>query len=115
MKSKGCDNYEAFYRWSLTNRNEFWEDMAKELHWFKPWQTAFTGTEKPFFNWFVDCKFNIVYNCLDRHMQTPTRSKVAYYWEGDRGATRTITYQELFVMPNRLANGLQNLGVKMGG
>ena len=114
MKSKGFDNYEDFYRWSLANRNEFWEDMAKELHWFKPWQTTFTWTEKPFFNWFVDGKFNIVYNCLDRHMQTPTRSKVAYYWEGDLGATRTITYQDLFVMTNRLAKGLQNLGVKKG-
>jgi len=114
MKSKGFDNYEDFYRWSLANRNEFWEDMAKELHWFKPWQTTFTWTEKPFFNWFVDGKFNIVYNCLDRHMQTPTRSKVAYYWEGDLGATRTITYEDLFVMTNRLAKGLQNLGVKKG-
>jgi len=114
MKSKGFDNYEDFYRWSLANRNEFWEDMAKELHWFKPWQTTFAWTEKPFFNWFVDGKFNIVYNCLDRHMQTPTRSKVAYYWEGDLGATRTITYQDLFVMTNRLAKGLQNLGVKKG-
>ena len=114
MKSKGFDNYEDFYRWSLANRNEFWEDMAKELHWFEPWQTTFTWTEKPFFNWFVDGKFNIVYNCLDRHMQTPTRSKVAYYWEGDLGATRTITYQDLFVMTNRLAKGLQNLGVKKG-
>jgi len=114
MKSKGFDNYEDFYRWSLANRNEFWEDMAKELHWFKPWQTTFAWTEKPFFNWFVDGKFNIVYNCLDRHMQTPTRSKVAYYWEGDLGATRTITYEDLFVMTNRLAKGLQNLGVKKG-
>ena len=114
MKSKGFDNYEDFYRWSLANRSEFWEDMAKELHWFKPWQTTFTWTEKPFFNWFADGKFNIVYNCLDRHMQTPTRSKVAYYWEGDLGATRTITYQDLFVMTNRLAKGLQNLGVKKG-
>jgi acetyl-CoA synthetase len=114
MKSKGFDNYEDFYRWSLANRNEFWEVMAKELHWFEPWQTTFTWTEKPFFNWFVDGKFNIVYNCLDRHMQTPTRSKVAYYWEGDLGATRTITYQDLFVMTNRLAKGLQNLGVKKG-
>jgi acetyl-CoA synthetase len=114
MKSKGFDNYEDFYRWSLAHRNEFWEDMAKELHWFKPWQTTFTWTDKPFFNWFVDGKFNIVHNCLDRYMQTPTRSKVAYYWEGDGGATRTITYEDLYIMTNRLAKGLQNLGVKKG-
>src|SRR2546422_6132439 len=54
MESKGFDNYEDFYRWSLAHRNEFWEDMAKELHWFEPWQTTFTWTERPFFNWFVE-------------------------------------------------------------
>jgi acetyl-CoA synthetase len=114
MKSKGFDNYEDFYRWSLAHRNEFWEDMAKELHWFEPWQTTFTWTDKPFFKWFADGKFNIVYNCLDRYMQTPTRSKVAYYWEGDGGATRTISYEDLYLMTNRIAKGLQNLGVKKG-
>lgn len=114
MKSKGFDKYEDFYRWSLDNRFEFWEDMAKNLHWFEPWQTTFEWTEKPFFKWYTGGKMNIVYNCLDRHMETPTRSKVAFYWEGDDGSTRTLTYEDLFVMTNRLAKGLQNLGVKKG-
>ena len=114
MQSKGFDNYEAFYQWSLENRFEFWDDMAKELHWFEPWQKTFEWTDKPFFKWFVGGKFNIAYNCLDRHMQTSTRSKVAFYWEGDDGSTRTLTYEDLYVLTNRMAKGLQNLGVKKG-
>ncbi len=114
MKSKGFDDYEAFYRWSLANRFEFWDDLARELHWFEPWQTTFEWTDKPFFKWFTGGKCNIVYNCLDRHMQTPTRHKVAFYWEGDDGETRTITYEQLYVMTNQFARGLQNLGVKKG-
>jgi acetyl-CoA synthetase len=114
MKSKGFDNYEDFYKWSLANRFEHWDDMAKELHWFEPWQKTFEWTNKPFFKWFVGGKFNAAYNCLDRHMQTPTRTKVAYYWEGDDGSTRTITYVDLYVMTNRVAKVLQNLGVKKG-
>jgi len=114
MKSKGFDNYEDFYKWSVANQFEYWEDQAKELHWFEPWQKPFEWTDKPFFKWFVGGKFNIVYNCLDRHVQTPTRSKIAYYWEGDDGTIRFITYKELYVMTNRLARGLQNLGVKKG-
>lgn len=47
-------------------------------------------------------------------MQTSTRSKVAFYWEGDDGSARTITYRELFIMTNRLAKGLQKLGVEKG-
>ncbi|GER83188.1 acetyl-coenzyme A synthetase [Thermogemmatispora aurantia] len=114
MKSKGFDNYENFYRWSLEHREEFWNDMARELHWFQPWHTTFQWTEKPFFQWFVGGKFNIVYNCLDRHMQTATRQKVAYYWEADDGSSRTLTYEDLYVLTNRLAKALQNLGVKKG-
>jgi acetyl-CoA synthetase len=114
MHSKGFNDYESFYRWSLEHRSEFWDDMAKELHWFAPWHTTFQWTNKPFFQWFVGGKFNIVYNCLDRHMDTPVRDKVAFYWEGDDGSTRTITYAQLFVMTNRLAKGLQNLGVQKG-
>ncbi len=114
MKSKGFEDYEEFYQWSLENRFEFWDDLAKELHWFEPWQTTFEWTNKPFFKWFVGGKCNIVYNCLDRHMQTSTRSKVAFYWEGDDGSARTITYRELFIMTNRLAKGLQKLGVEKG-
>ncbi|WP_376797354.1 acetate--CoA ligase [Thermogemmatispora sp.] len=114
MRSKGFDNYEDFYRWSLEHREEFWDDMARELHWFQPWHTTFQWTEKPFFQWYVGGKFNIVYNCLDRHMQTSTRQKVAYYWEADDGSSRTLTYEDLYVLTNRLAKALQNLGVKKG-
>src|SRR6266849_2493141 len=114
MKCKGFEDYEEFYQWSLANRFEFWDDLAKELHWFEPWKTTFEWTNKPFFKWFVGGKCNIVYNCLDRHMQTATRSKVAFYWEGDDGSTRTITYAELYSMTNCLAKGLQKLDVKKG-
>ncbi len=114
MKSKGFDNYEDFHKWSLANPFEFWDDMAKELHWFEPWQTTFEWTNKPFFKWFVDGKFNASYNCLDRYMDTPVRDKVAYHWEGDDGSTRTITYKDLYVMTNRMAKVLQDQGVKKG-
>ena len=114
MKSKGFDDYEKFYQWSLANRFEYWDDLAKELHWFEPWQQTFEWTNKPFFKWFTGGKTNIVYNCLDRHMQTATRDKVAYHWEGDDGSTRTLTYKDLYELTNRLAKGLQNLGIGKG-
>lgn len=114
MQSKGFDDYEAFYKWSLEHRTEFWEDQARELHWFRIWDTTFQWTHKPFFQWFTGGKFNIVYNCLDRHMQTSRRTKVAYYWEADDGVTRTITYEQLYKMTNQFAKGLQNLSVQKG-
>lgn len=114
MKSKGFDDYEVFYRWSLANRFEFWDDMAKELHWFEPWKSTFEWTNKPFFKWFTDGKLNIVYNCLDRYIGTPTQDKIAFYWEADDGSTRTLTYKELYTLTNRMAKAMQNMGVKKG-
>jgi len=114
MKSKGFEDYEEFYRWSLSHRFEFWDDQARELHWFEPWHTTFAWTTKPFFQWFAGGKLNIVYNCLDRHMQTATRTRVAFFWEGDDGSSRALTYEELYRMTNRLAQGLRQLGVKKG-
>ena len=114
MRSKGFNDYESFYKWSLDNRFEFWEDMAKELHWFEPWTKAFEWTEKPFFKWFTGGKFNIAYNCLDRHLENETRHKVAFYWEGDDGSNRTLTYEQLYVLTNRMAKALQNLGIQKG-
>ena len=114
MKKKGFEDYESFYKWSLANRFEFWDDMAHELHWFAPWNTTFEWTAKPFFKWYSDGKFNVVYNCLDRHMETPTRTKIAFHWEGDDGSTRTVTYEQLYQLTNQFAKGLQDLGVKKG-
>ena len=114
MQFKGFDDYEKFYQWSLANREEYWNDQARELHWFQPWETTLDSSKKPFFKWFVGGKTNIVYNCLDRHMGTPIENKVAYYWESDDGSSKTLTYRDLYQQVNRLAAGLRELGVKKG-
>ncbi len=115
MKSKGFDNYEDFYQWSLQNRFEFWDDLAKELHWFAPWHKTFEWTTRPAFQWFIGGKTNIVYNALDRHKNTPTWNKVAFHWENDDATeTRTLTYKDLYVLVNRMAAALQKLGVGKG-
>src|SRR6266566_5935459 len=66
MQSKGFDNYEDFYKWSLANRFEHWDDMSRELHWFEPWQKTFEWTNKPFFKWFVGGKFNAAFRIQGR-------------------------------------------------
>src|SRR5206468_8556535 len=37
-----------------------------------------------------------------------------YYWEGEPGDSRAITYQDLLGMTSRAANALKELGVKKG-
>jgi acetyl-CoA synthetase len=70
----------------------FWEREADQLNWFREWDKVLDDSEKPFYKWFVGAKTNIVYNCLDRHLQTARRNKLALIWEGENGDFRSFSY-----------------------
>ena len=53
-------------------------------------------------------------NCLDRHVRAGRGEKIAYYFEGEPGDRRTITYRELLDDVCRFANGLRKLGIRKG-
>jgi acetyl-CoA synthetase len=91
----------------------FWAGMAEELSWFRKWDRVLEW-EAPFAKWFVGGKLNAAFNCLDRHLGTPVEDKVAFYWEGEPGDARTITYRELHAEVSRFANVLKGLGVRKG-
>lgn len=96
------------------DRLEFWNEQAKQLHWFKPWQTVLEWN-RPYAKWFQEGQLNAAYNCLDVHLTTHRKDKKALIWEGEFGTVRTFTYQELHGEVCRLAAYLQNeLGVKKG-
>ena len=59
-------------------------------------------------------KTNVSYNCLDRHLTTPRKNKVAILWEGEPGDQRMISYQELHRLVCRFANVLKARGLKAG-
>lgn len=92
----------------------YWEEAAEELDWFKKWETVLDDSEAPFFKWFPGAKCNIVYNALDRHIETANKNKLALIWEGEPGDTRKLTYYELYRAVNRFANALRTLGISRG-
>ncbi len=99
------------YERASADRVAFWEDQARRLSWSEPWHTALEW-EMPFAKWFVGGKLNVAYNCVDRHVEAGLGDRVAYYWEGEPGDTRTITYRDLKVMVCKAANALVELGVE---
>jgi acetyl-CoA synthetase len=113
MRKKGFSTYDELHQWSIENLEEFWADMAADLHWFVPPERILEW-ESPHAKWYVGAKTNIVYNALDRHMTTPVRNRVAFYWEGEDGTSRTVSYGDLYREVNRFASALQNLGLKKG-
>ncbi len=92
----------------------FWQKQALErITWFKEPELVLDDSKAPFFKWFTDGQLNVSYNCLDRHLETGG-DKVAFYWEGEPGDTRVITYKELYEEVCQVANGLAEIGVKKG-
>lgn len=92
----------------------FWESMAEELDWFKKWDKVLDDSNKPFFKWFVGGKCNISYNCLDRHVKTYRRNKLALIWEGEKGEFKSMSYYALYRETCKFANILRSMGVKKG-
>jgi acetyl-CoA synthetase len=91
----------------------FWEEQARRLAWAESWHTALEWN-LPFAKWFVGGRLNVAYNCLDRHVEAGAGDRVAFFWEGEPGDTRTITYADLKAMVCRAANALVALGVEAG-
>jgi len=91
----------------------FWTDEGNRLDWMEPWSELYTW-EPPDAKWFIGGRLNVSANCLDRHVEAGLGERVAYFWEGEPGDTRTITYRELLDETCRLTNALRGLGVKKG-
>ncbi|MFX0055134.1 MAG: AMP-binding protein [Candidatus Hermodarchaeota archaeon] len=64
--------------------------------------------------WCIGGKMNIAYNCLDKYIGTPTESQDALMWEGEDGATRSMSYGALHLEVNKAANALRSLGLGKG-
>jgi Acyl-coenzyme A synthetases/AMP-(fatty) acid ligases len=113
-------DYEELYQKSIEHPEAFWENIARQLLWFKPWNKVLQW-QYPYARWFIEAQTNIVYNALDRWQKTPIAEKLALIWVGqpeketpDNFPVRTFTYKQLHEEVGRFANGLKSLGVKKG-
>jgi len=105
--------YFELYNRSIKDPEGFWTEEARKLEWFKTWDKVLDW-QPPYAKWFVGGELNASYLCVDRHVKTWRRSKVAIYWEGEPGDTRVLSYSTLYREVNRFASVLKNLGIKKG-
>jgi acetyl-CoA synthetase len=105
--------YLETYDRSIRDPEGFWEEEARKLDWLRTWDKVLDWSP-PFAKWFVGGMLNACYLCVDRHVRTWRKSKVAIYWEGENGDTRVLSYSTLYREVNRFASILRNLGVGKG-
>jgi acetyl-CoA synthetase len=117
MDRHGLATLEELMERSTTDIAWFWEAVFQDLgiEFFEPYRQVVDlsyGIQWP--NWCVGAKLNIVHNCLDRWMHTPTQNRVAVRWEGEEGSQRLLTYRDLFREVNRLAAAMRAVGLGKG-
>lgn len=117
---KSMEEYESMWGQSINNPDAFWLEQAKTLSWFKApsksldytWNTK-SRTIKH--TWFADGQLNVSYNCLDRHLGTPTENKTAILWQGEEeNAVKQFTYKQLHQEVCKFANVLKSKGIQKG-
>ena len=101
------------YATADADRLAFWESQAEHLTWDRKWDTTLEWNA-PYAKWFVGGKLNASVNALDRHVAEGRGSRVAFFFEGEPGDTRTITYSDLLTDVKKAANALLEIGVKAG-
>ena len=102
------------YEQAQADRLGFWVQQAKRISWDTDFDDVLDWSEAPFAKWFTGGKLNAAYNCVDRHVEAGLGDRVAYYFEGEGGDTRAITYHDLLREVSKAANALVELGVKTG-
>lgn len=116
FRLQNLSDYESSYRESVEQPEAFWDSIANNYQWQKPWdKTLEWNFETPDIKWFLNGKLNITENCLDRHLEQ-RGNKIALIWEANdpKEASLRFTYRELHQKVCRMANILKELGVKKG-
>lgn len=104
----------AEYDKADADRLGFWAEKAERITWDTPFSEVLDWSEAPFAKWYTGGKLNAAYNCVDRHVEAGLGDRIAYYFEGEGGDTRTITYADLMREVSKAANALVELGVQTG-
>lgn len=64
--------------------------------------------------WNIPEKYNIGYDCVDKHVNTSNKNKIALYCEDSEGDTEKFTFNDMKYLTNKFGNVLKNLGFKKG-
>lgn len=107
-------NLESVHRRSIQQRDEFWQEEAKRVHWQTPFEQVLDFSKPPFARWFVGGKTNLCYNAVDRWLESGADEAALIWVSTEVDERRTYTRQELFNEVNAAAAMLRAQGVGRG-
>jgi propionyl-CoA synthetase len=107
-------NYREFHRRSIEQRDAFWAEQARLVHWHKPFDTVCDYSRPPFARWFGGGLTNLCHNAVDRHLHDRAGHAALIYVSTETGQERVYSFAELHAEVQRMAAVLQSLGVGCG-
>ena len=112
MRELGINFYVDFHTWSVENHASFIELMVDRLNicFSKPFETVVElscGTEAP--QWLAGATLNIADSCFGASGNAP-----AIVSKSENKSISTLTYNELDLLSNRVANSLVDTGFAAG-
>ncbi len=108
----GFDNYQDFWKWSVTNKTAFWEATVQTLEIkLATNYTSILDVSKGVENaqWLKNSTLNIIDSCFQNEEDA---TAIIFQKEGE--SLKKITQKELLKLVNKIANGLISLGLKTG-
>jgi len=99
--------------WKLQNKaledyEGFWKEYADEkIDWLSAYDKVLDESDAPFYKWFTEGRLNVSNQCIDRHLADKAH-KTAILFEGDRGEVEHISYAQLSLHVNKMANLLRH-------
>jgi acetyl-CoA synthetase len=121
MQRQGIPTFTELLERSTHDLEWFWDAVVRDLdmQWYETYTQVLdlsNGVEWP--RWFVGGKYNYVHDAVDKwalpNDRQPTTRRAAIVWEGEDGAVRSLTYEQLYHDVNKAANALKSLGITPG-
>jgi propionyl-CoA synthetase len=107
-------DYEAFYRRSIEDPEDFWAQQARAIDWNRGWDEVLDYGSPPFARWFVGGETNLCHNAVDRHLKTRGDQDALVYISTETGERDSYTFRELHDEVSTFAAVLRDLGVVKG-
>ena len=108
--------YTNDYNKSITNPEDFWEEIANSFNWRMRWEKTLDWDFKtPKIEWFKNAKLNLTENIFERLLLTH-KNKTAIIWEPNdpKISSIHISYGELFKQTCKFANAMKAQGIVKG-
>jgi len=107
--------YRELYRRSLDYPESFWQEAARQLHWYREPSIIHEHSNSNLGQWFADGEINACYNAIDRHVAAGNGNRTALIYDSPVSKTTgTFSFETMQEQVSRIAGMLAAEGVTVG-